>query len=135
MMRSKAKLLQSIADEFLEKTAQLSAPNITTEEAKAKLRDMDTEATMENIEKTIISDLALKNVQPADIFFRQYVILEGPQLNYSLNFSRNILPQVNTAVARNKAAHPNFLLSNYVHKIVERFNPEIPVITGSVALG
>ena len=137
MMRSKSKLLQSIADDFLEKTSQ-NAPDISPEQAREKLKELDTQDLLVNVEKTIISDLALKNVQSNDLVFRQFSILTSPNgskyLNYSLSFSKNILDQVNASVARNKQAHPNFMLSNYVLNVIQRLNPGMPA-RGVVQMG
>jgi len=136
-MRSKSKLLQSIADDFLEKTSQ-NAPDISPEQAREKLKELDTQDLLVNVEKTIISDLALKNVQSNDLVFRQFSILTSPNgskyLNYSLSFSKNILDQVNASVARNKQAHPNFMLSNYVLNVIQRLNPGMPA-RGVVQMG
>ena len=136
-MRSKSKLLQSIADDFLEKTSQ-NAPDISPEQAREKLKELDTQDLLVNVEKTIISDLALKNVQSNDLVFRQFSILTSPNgskyLNYSLSFSKNILDQVNASVARNKQAHPNFILSNYVLNVIQRLNPGMPA-RGFVQMG
>ena len=138
MMRSKSKFLQSMADEFLEKTAQVQAPDISGDEARSKLHDMDTQDLMDNVEHTIISDLALKNVRPEDMFFHQFAVVTDPNtgkyLSYNLTFSPEMVQQINVAVARNKAAHPNFMLSNYVKNVIQRLNPGMPA-RGTVQLG
>ena len=129
MMRSKAKLLQEIANEFF-KTSQVQAPNITTDEARQKLKDMDTQDLLDRVEQTIISDLALKNVQPQDIFFQQFAVVTpdggSPYLSYKLQISPEMTKQIQVAVARNKATHPNFMLSNYVRAVIQRLNPGVP---------
>lgn len=137
-MRSKSKLLEEMVEEFLQKTAQTPAPNLTPEQVQSKLKEMDTQDLLENVEKTIVSDLNLKNVQPTDLIFRQFNIqttADGKKyLNYSLAFSPNILAQVKASVAANKAAYPNFMLSNYILNVIQRLNPGMQA-KGVVQLG
>lgn len=139
MMRSKAKLLESLVNDFLESTAQQAAPNLTGAQARAKLKEMDSQDLLSKIEDTIKSDFALKHLQPSDIVFKEFNVQTNPTDNtqylvYTLSFSKNILSQVNAAVARNKAAHPNFMLSNYVKNVIQRLNPGMPA-RGTVVMG
>lgn len=137
MMRSKSKLLQSVADEFLKRTAQV-APDMTADQAKDKLKEMNTQDLLVKVESVIISDLALKNVQPTDIVFRQFSVMyppgAEPYLNYSISFSKNIMPQVNASIAKNKVTYPNLMLSNYIRHIIQQLNPGMPA-KGVVQMG
>jgi hypothetical protein len=129
--------LEKLAKEFVKKTAQ-TAPDLTSEQAQAKLKEMDSQELLQKVEQTITQDLGLKNVQPSDIVFKQFQVqttADNKQyMNYNIAFSQGILAQINAAVAANRQAHPNFLLSNYILNIIQRLNPGMPA-KGVVQMG
>jgi hypothetical protein len=129
--------LEKLAKEFVKKTAQ-TAPDLTSEQAQAKLKEMDSQELLQKVEQTITQDLGLKNVQPSYIVFKQFQVqttADNKQyMNYNIAFSQGILAQINAAVAANRQAHPNFLLSNYILNIIQRLNPGMPA-KGVVQMG